>query len=107
MTYTDYFLKFPSKQQAIQVFSTIPNHVDGNTGEPVTQTENFAIDQVGILYNDDAIINENGFIVTPPTKKDGYHYNYRIVYGNKPESPLPSQLQPYLVHPEHPQRVFL
>lgn len=100
---TDYFLKFSSKDQALQVFSSIPEHT--YEGEIVQQTETFAIDDVGILYEDDAVFS-NGEIITPPTQIEGYHYNYRVVYGNKPEIYLPAELEPYLVTPEQPQRTF-
>lgn len=113
---TDYFLKFASKEEAIQVFSTIPEHTytpyDPETNElldtlEVTQqTETFAIDEVGILYEDDGVYSEDGEVITPPTQIEGYHYNYRVVYGNKPETPLPSELTPYLVTTQNPQRTF-
>lgn len=113
---TDYFLKFASKEEAIQVFSTIPEHTyipyNPETNEPLDtlevtpQTETFAIDEVGILYEDDGVYSEDGEVITPPTQIEGYHYNYRVVYGNKPETPLPSELTPYLVTPNNPQRTF-
>lgn len=118
---TDYFLKFASKEQAIEVFSTIPEHTytpyDMQTNQPLetlevtSQTETFAIDDVGILYNNDGVYGtdpETGMpiVITPPTQIDGYHYNYRTVYGNKPEIPLPVELESYLVNPKNPQRKF-
>lgn len=103
MILTDYFLKFTSRDQARQVFSSIPEHT--YEGEIVKQTETFAIDEVGILYNDDAVFS-NGEIIIPPTQIEGYHYNYRVVYGNKSEIPLPTELGPYVVTPETPQRTF-
>jgi hypothetical protein len=103
MILTDYFLKFASRDRARQVFSSIREHT--YEGEIVQQTETFAIDEVGILYNDDAVFS-NGEITTPPTQIEGYHYNYRIVYRNKSEIPLPTELEPYLVAPETPQRTF-
>lgn len=113
---TDYFLKFASKEEAIQVFSTIPEHTFTpynpetnerlDTLEVTQQTENFAIDEVGILYEDDAEYSEDGEVITAPTQIEGYHYNYRIVYGNKPEISLPPELTPHLVTPQNPQRTF-
>lgn len=113
---TDYFLKFASKEEAIQVFSTIPEHTytpyNPETNEPLdtlevtSQTETFAIDEVGILYEDDGVYGEEGNVITPPTQIEGYHYNYRTVYGSKPEIPLPTELEPYLVTPQTPQRTF-
>ena len=106
----DYFLKFPSKQEAIQVFSKISNHTyildDDEETTTIQQSQNFAIDDIGILYEDDAVYSEDGTVITSPTEINGYHYNYRVVYGNKPEIPLPSELEPYLVTPENPQRTF-
>jgi len=113
---TDYFLKFASKEEALQVFSTIPEHThtsyNPETNEPLdsleitTQTETFAIDEVGILFNGDGVYSEVGEVITPPTQIEGYHYNYRTVYGNKPEIPLPNELEDYVVTPQNPQRTF-
>jgi hypothetical protein len=118
---TDYFLKFASKEEAIQVFSTIPEHTytpyDPETNQPLnslevtTQTETFAVDEVGVLFENDGVYEtdpETGEItvVTPPTQIEGYHYNYRTIYGNKPEIPLPVELESYLVTPQNPQRTF-
>jgi len=115
---TDYFLKFSSKEEALQVFSTIPEHTytpyNPETNQPLdtlevsSQTETFAIDEVGVLYNNDGVYSEDNLeVITPPTQIIGYHYNYRTVYGNKPEIPLPVELEPYLVVPQNPQRTFL
>jgi len=113
---TDYFLKFVSKEEALQVFSSIPEHTytpyNPKTNEPLDslevtlQTETFAIDEVGVLYNNDGVFDDSGFVITPPTQKEGYHYNYRVVYGNKPEIPLPVELEPYKVTPANPARTF-
>lgn len=113
---TDYFLKFSSKEEALQVFSTIPEHTytpyDPETNVPLetlevsSQTETFAIDEVGVLYNNDGVYSEDGEVTAPPTQIPGYHYNYRTVYINKPQAPLPPQLGPYLVTPQTPQRTF-
>ena len=102
--FSDYFLKFNSKDEAMQVFSSIPDHT--YDGQIVEQTENFAIDEVGILYEDDAVYNNAGEIIVPPTQINGYHDNYRIVYGNKEEPPLPVELEPFLVTPETPKQTF-
>lgn len=98
------------------MFSTIPEHThtsyNPETNEPLdsleitTQTETFAIDEVGILFNGDGVYSEVGEVITPPTQIEGYHYNYRTVYGNKPEIPLPNELEDYVVTPQNPQRTF-
>lgn len=119
---SDYSLKFSSKEEALQVFSSIPEHTytpyDPETNQPLdtleitTQTETFSIDEVGIIYKNDAVYSdpdpETGEItlISPQTQIKGYHYNYRTVYGNKPPIPLPVELEPYLVTPKNPQRTF-
>lgn len=106
---TDYFLRFNSKEEALQVFSTIPEHTMelDNSITITQQTENFAIDEVGEVYKNDAVYDKETMeLIQPPTKINGYHYNYRLVYGNKPEPPLPVELEPYLVNPKKPQRTF-
>lgn len=118
---TDYFLRFSSKEEAIQVFSTIEGHTHNSynpetnqvldTLEITTQTETFAIDEVGVLYNDDGVYETNPetgdfTVITPPTLIDGYHYNYRTNYGNQPEIPLPVELEPYLATPKKPKKTF-
>lgn len=112
---TDYFLKFASKEEAVQVFSTIPEHTytpyDFETNQPlntleiVQQTNTFSIDEVGEIYKG-GTYDEEGNVIEPPTKLEGYHYNYRVNYGNQPEIPLPVELEPYLVTPKKPKRTF-
>jgi hypothetical protein len=111
----DYYLKFASKEEAAEVFSSIPDHTFTNPEtEEVTISQGngtFAIDEVGVIYNDDAVYETNEetgeiTLVTPATAVEGYHYNYRIVFGNHPEIPLPEELQPYAVEPNTPSRVW-
>ena len=111
----DYYIKFASKEEALGVFSSIPNHATTHpeTGAVTISsgTETFAIDEVGVIYNDDAVFEtdeETGklTLVTPATAIDGYHFNYRIIFGNHEEIPLPEQLQPYTVEPNTPVRVW-
>lgn len=99
----DYFLKFNSKSEALQVFSTISGHTytpyNANNHplplEIVQQTETFAIDEVGIIIN-----NSN------QTTKTGYHYNYRMILKNQPETPIPSELINFIVSPKSPHKEF-
>jgi hypothetical protein len=110
----DYFLKFNSKDEALQVFSSIPGHTftpydENNNSLPlqvVQQTETFAIDEVGIIYNDDGVYDDSFEQISAPTVKTGYHYNYRMVFGNLPETPIPSELESFLVTPKKPSREF-
>lgn len=119
---SDYSLKFSSKEEALQVFSTIPEHTytpyDPETNQPLdtlavtSQTETFAIDEIGVIYKNDAEYSEPDpetgeiTLISPPTQIKGYHYNYRTIYGNKPPIPLPVELEPYLVTPKNPRYVF-
>ncbi len=115
---TDYFLKFASKEEALQVFSTIPEHThtsyDPETNTPLdtlevtSQTETFTIDEVGVLFKNDGVYSEDTLeLITPPTQIPGYHYSYRTVYGNKPEIYLPNELEDYAATPQNPKRIFL
>ena len=59
------------------------------------------IDIVGDIWNNDGVYDEETMeVITPPTKKDGYHINIIL------ESALPEVLQSYSVEPQNPYRVF-
>jgi hypothetical protein len=58
------------------------------------------IDVVGEIYNDDAVYDEEGNLVTEATKKDGYHVNVIM------KEELPESLQSFVVQPTNPHRVF-
>ena len=65
------------------------------------QSRTHAIDNIGTIWNDDAVYNEEtGELITPPTAMDGYHVNYKC-------DVLPASLASYEVHPENPYRKFL
>lgn len=107
--YKDYYLKFPDRETALDLFSQL--ELTNESNQVIDQNENIAIDEVGIIYNNDAVYEtdeETGEVtlVSPPTQKEGYHYNYRIVWGQAEEIPLPSILTSYVVTPEHPVREF-
>ena len=68
-------------------------------GTYVQYTHDHAMDIVGILYNNDAIIDpETGEITSPVTPVEGWHVNY---IGTLPEG-----WDQYLVAPRNPRRVF-
>jgi hypothetical protein len=111
----DYYLKFASKEEALEVFSSIPEHTITNPeAQEVTISQGngtFAIDEVGVIYNNDAVYStdqETGEItlVTPATAIEGYHYNYRLVFENREEIPLPEELELFQVTPTSPVRVW-
>jgi hypothetical protein len=62
-------------------------------------TLDWAVDDIGIIYNDDGVYdNDTGEVVTPPTPMDGWHVNY--------VGALPDGWDQYLVSPQQPYRVF-
>lgn len=107
---TSYFNQETQEEEIVPIYSDI-EVLETYTKAVITQTPNAAIDEIGIIYNNDAVyeINpETGEPITtsPPTQKEGYHYNYRIVWGQLEEIPLAEVLTPYVVTPENPVRKF-
>jgi hypothetical protein len=106
MNYQTYFLRFSSQELADTILTEIgykgtSTHNDETTTFYTVTDQVGDIDIIGEIYNDDSVYdNETGEIITPPTKKDGYHINI-ILEGN-----LPEELQEFVVTPENPHRVF-
>jgi len=66
-----------------------------------TGEQDGAVDIVGTLYNNDAVIDpDTGETITPPTPIPGWHVNIAL------SGALPADLQSYLVEPQHPRRIF-
>ena len=64
------------------------------------QSRTHAIDNIGTIWNDDGVYDEEtGEVITPPTPMAGYHVNYKC-------DELPASLTVYEVHPEVPYRKF-
>ena len=53
--------------------------------------------KLGTLYNDDAVYDEEGNIITPATPLKGYHADIRLT------GELPEALVPFIVTPANPQ----
>jgi hypothetical protein len=131
MTYTPYYLRFASQEEAETKLTEVNyRHEEEYHPEVVTlapepdengedvymityleekQTRVWYsvpdqvgdVDIVGDIYNNDGVYDEETFeVITPPTKKDGYHINL-ILAGE-----LPSALQEFVVSPQNPHRVF-
>ena len=107
MTYTTYFLKFASKEEA----ETKLTEVGYSSTDPQTQITYYHtngvpgdVDIIGTIYNSDGVftIDEDGMptVTTPPTEKEGYHVN--VVLSEE----LPALLSEYSVVPANPYRVF-
>jgi hypothetical protein len=61
-------------------------------------THDHAIDVVGTIYNNDAVLDPDGTVVTPATAKTGFHVNFI--------GALPTGWSEFLVAPVAPYRVF-
>jgi hypothetical protein len=75
----------------------------------IDQTPNAAIDVGGTIYTDGVYeTNESGEVitVTPQEPLEGFHINYRIVWGEAEEIPLAENLISYMVSPQQPVRQF-
>ena len=130
MSYTTYYLRFSSQEEAETKLTEVNyRHEEeyheriitegepdeyGNPTFDITYGEELLtrvwysvtdqvgdIDIVGDIWNDDGTYDEENFeVITPPTKKDGYHINL-ILAGALPEA-----LQEFMVSPQNPHRVF-
>jgi hypothetical protein len=110
MAYQTYYLRFNSQEEAETKLEEV-GYKRTETFDGVEQTFYTVTDQVGDIdivgeiWNDDGVYEEDSetfeiTIVTPPTKMDGWHINIIL------EESLPEALQPYIVTPQHPHRVF-
>ena len=96
------YLRFPDETTfrcAALVAGFYNEPEDDNPGGYIQYTHDHAMDIVGILYNDDAIVDpETGELITPPTPMEGWHVNF---IGT-----LPDGWDDYLVAPRNPRRKF-
>jgi hypothetical protein len=106
MAYTTHYLRFPSQEIADSKLTEVgykrTETIDDETITFYTVTDQVGdIDIVGEIWNDDGVYDEeSGEVITPPTKKDGWHINIIC------QSTVPPELQEYLVEPQNPYRVF-
>lgn len=109
MSYTTYYLRFISQEEADTKLEEVGyKHEDTFNEETRTyyavKDQVGDIDIVGEIYNNDGVYEtgEDGFpvVVTEPTKKEGYHVNI-ILQGE-----LPEELEEFVVVPTNPYRVF-
>lgn len=109
MSYTTYYLRFASQEEADTKFTEVGyKHEDTFNEETRTyyavKDQVGDIDIVGEIYNNDGVYetDEDGFpvVVTEPTKKEGYHVNIIL------QGALPEALEEFVVVPTNPYRVF-
>ena len=121
--YNTYYLKFASQEEwDAKAAEAGYRYEDPETGAVHYSVSPGAIDVVGVIYNDDAVFDEEGVLVTPATAKDGWHVNIKVrpnpiyveVESENPDDPsgiivdraLPEILNTYIVEPQTPSRVF-
>lgn len=95
------YLRFPDETAAMAAMEAAGFTATNDDGAIVIirDTHDYSLDPVGILYNDDAIIDpDNGEITSPATPMEGWHVNYI--------GALPEGWASFLVSPQSPRRKF-
>ncbi len=64
----------------------------------ICYTHDYSMDIVGVIYNDDAVFDDEGEMVTPPTPMAGWHVNFK--------GTLPDGWDANVVTPTTPYRIF-
>jgi hypothetical protein len=106
MAYTTYYLRFSNQEEAETKLEEVgykkTETIEDTTYTFYTVTDQVGdIDIVGEIYNNDAKYDSNTFeLITPPTKKEGWHVNVIL------EGELPEELKKFVVTPQNPYRVF-
>jgi hypothetical protein len=98
----DYYLRFTNEAESIAVANLL-NAISITDEGPrlVRFTKQYALDVIGELVLS-ATLDTNGNQTTPAKTLPGWHVNMRILDG----SPLPPELEQYVVTPETPYRVW-
>ena len=114
--YNTYYLKFASQEEwETKAEEAGYRQQDSVTGLIYYSVSRGAIDVIGTLYNDDAVYDDEGEIVTPATAKEGWHVNIRVIPNSEiidgetqtiRDISLPEVLNNYIVEPQTPSRVF-
>jgi hypothetical protein len=98
------YLRFPNQTAWETAAATAGFRINNLAAGPADHwtwlyyTHDWAIDNIGIIYNDDAVIDPDGTVVTPATPMAGWHVNFIGV--------LPDGWDEFLVAPAAPYRVF-
>lgn len=95
------YLRFPDETAAMTAIKSAGFTTADEDGTVliIRDTHDYSLDPVGILYNDDAIVDpETGEIIFPSTPMDGWHVNYIGI--------LPEGWEVFAVNPRAPRRKF-
>ena len=98
---TTNYLRFPDESafRSAAFIAGLYNEPEGdNPGGYIQYTHDHAMDIVGVIYNNDAVIDPDGTVVTPATPMEGWHITY--------SGTLPDGWDAYLVAPRNPRRKF-
>jgi len=94
------YLRFPSQEAweqaatAVGVLSVVDDQQQWSY-----YTHDWAVDDVGVIYNDDGVYDlETGDVITPPTPMDGWHVNYK--------GGARTEFDQYIITPLNPYRKF-
>ena len=103
--YTDLYLKFSDEAQANEyLYTQVPTEWDDSDPDLLIPTAwepraNFAnIDVIGVIYEPQEIVDPEN--PPEPVALEGWHVNVRII----DEDPTP--LEPFMVEPAAPRRVW-
>jgi len=100
---SDLYLRFSDEAQANEyLYTQVPTAWD-EEGEPTEwySQPNFAnIDVIGVI-TEGGEWDEEGRAIVEPVALSGWHVNVRAVDGESTEP-----LEPFMVEPEHPRRVW-
>ena len=94
------YLRFPSQDVWKQAATAVGvlSVVDGEE-QWSYYTHDWAVDDVGVIYNDDGVYDpDTGDVITPPTPMDGWHVNFK--------SDKDIDWSGFPVHPQSPYRKF-
>lgn len=92
-----------TKDEAELIKSLSFARVTSEDGEGwLRNTHDYSLDIVGTIYNDDAVTDAAGEIVTPATSMSGFHAN--IICSPEVISKIPSEL--FIPAPKHPKRTW-
>ena len=99
----DVYLKAADEQALIDTLPGFRGEDEDGVAIWLGGGHSFALDLVGALYNDDALMNEDGTIDTPATALPGYHANLRLLDENLLSS-IPESI--IITEPNNPKRRF-